>query len=374
MTKTDELLKDMGDALKIEVSSKDPGTGNKKWTVFVESDIPNFPWGITKKDIEKAEDLGESLLVRKQYQEILNKALYRIKDFIWYELGYGASPKLQRAIISVWNRNFQNWSDPLMFFKGTKESNFISAVQGSMGEFQAALIFEYLRAEGTSGEAASMIYGNVYKKGEQGKTDVQIFRSLGLQIKNVTTITNNGKTSLLRDLETTIHPSKFVQYLGEGQGTTLLDFLANYYFNTSYQETMDSLGRKEELEKNLSEWLIEIMNMALVDSEVDDTISFYLIGGSYLVPCSALIRAADELKLTDSIRITSAYQGHSDEWYADEDEPPNYQHYWINKNDQWAPTGENRNIYYQLINKKISIRAKFNLIDSIEDYAIWAKN
>jgi hypothetical protein len=43
---------------------------------------------------------------------------------------------------------------------------------------------------------------------------------------------NDGKTTLLRDLKTTIHPKDFSSYLDNDE--SFLDFLANYYFNISY--------------------------------------------------------------------------------------------------------------------------------------------
>jgi hypothetical protein len=113
-------------------------------------------------------------------------------------------------------------------------------VQGSLGEFQTAVIFEYLRNKKMSAPAMAMIQGNIYRNGEQGKTDVQIFKSLGIQVKNMNIIEQNGKLSLLRDLETNIHPNKFAKYLDDYTATNFLDFLANYYFNLSYQGAMQA--------------------------------------------------------------------------------------------------------------------------------------
>ena len=111
------------------------------------------------------------------------------------------------------------------------------------------------------------------------------------------TFEKEGKLSLLRNLKTTIHPNKFAKYLPEGDGVQFLDFLANYYFNDTYQEQNNR--QLELLKSGLSSWLIELMNMAMIDSEVGDTVSFYLIGGKYLVPCSVLINASQELGLKD---------------------------------------------------------------------------
>ena len=360
--KMDEFLDKIGEGLTIKVQ-KESG-GSSQWTEYHRVRIPNYPWGITKNDIENAE-LDEGL------KKDLIAALVKIKTFIFQELGAGGTPELKQAMQAVWSRNFsQSWSDPLRFFSGTTKSNFISAVQGSLGEFQAALIFEYLRGKKLAGPALAQIQGNLFQGGEQGKTDVQIFQSLGLQVKNVNIIEQNGRLSLLRDLKTNIHPKKFAQYL-PNQGGDFLDFLANYYFNTSYQETQQATI--DQLQKNLSYWLAELMNMALVDSEVGDTVSFYLISGRYLVPCSSIIRAASQLNLADSISITSSYKGKSDEDYASStgDGKTAYEKYWSHKEEEWMPTGENYGTYHRLINKEISMRTHFNLIQEIERYALW---
>jgi hypothetical protein len=82
-----------------------------------------------KHDIELAEE--DSTI-----KDDLVKALNRIKHFIFFELGAGASPELLKAMQAVWTRNFsQSWSDPIRFFAGTTKGNFISIVQGSLGEF-----------------------------------------------------------------------------------------------------------------------------------------------------------------------------------------------------------------------------------------------
>ena len=319
----------------------------------------------------------ESAEIWGSIRDDLANAIQSIKNFIFYELGYGATPQLLAAMETVWNRNFsKSWSDPAKFFAGTTKGNFISVVQGSLGEFQTAVIFEYLRNQESISPAMATIVGNVYTKGEQGKTDVQIFQSLGIQVKNVSVIKNNNQLSLLRNLQTNIHPNKFVQYLDQPFATYFLDFLANYYFNTSYQEAME--GRMNQLRYRLSYWLIEIMNMAMADIAISDTVSFYMIEGKYLIPCSRLIEAAKELKLANSIEITSSYQGYSDEQYANHTTDPSkkgggqsfYEQYW-QKDEQWYPTDKNRTTYNNLIEKSISIRTKFNLFQEIENYAIW---
>ena len=116
----------------------------------------------------------------------------------------------------------------------------------------------------------------------------------------------------------------------------------------------------------------------MADSAIGDTVSFYMIEGKYLVPCSRLIEAGKQLKLANSIEITSSYQGYSDEQYANHTTDPSkkgsgksfYEQYW-QKDDDWYPTDKNKSEYYNLISKAISIRTNFNLLKEIENYAIW---
>ena len=372
MKAMDEMLKKMEASGIINIYTKNKNSSNSEFSVYHKSKIPNYPWGILKSDLELAKDNIE-------IREDLERALQKIKQFIFIELAAGASVELKKAMQDVWTRNFsQNWSDPLRFFAGSTKGNFISIVQGAFGEFQTAVIFEYLKNKKMTAPAMAMIQGNVYHNGEQGKTDVQIFDSLGIQVKNMNVIESNGKLSLLRDLETNIHPSKFAQYLEHNTATHFLDFISNYYFNTSYQESMGA--RMNQLRYRLSYWLTELMNMAIIDSSVSDTISFYMIGGKYLVPCSVLLEASKELELTNHISIESTYQGYDDNGYARHSTRPEkdgesgkklYSLYWQKDEGGWQPTGKNKEEYYNLINKRISIKTHFNLLDEIEKYALW---
>jgi hypothetical protein len=95
------------------------------------------------------------------------------------------------------------------------------------------------------------------------------------------------------------------------------------------------------------------MNMAMIDSEVEDTISFYLIEGKYLIPCSVLIEASKELKLANSIEITSAYKGYDDIGYSRHSTKSTKRSghttlanlYWEKQNDDWFPTDKNKKTY-----------------------------
>lgn len=369
----DELLNNK-DVFTIKVKK---GTeSNPRYELYNKSRIANYPWGISEADLKAARN---DTKLKKDIQN----AIQRIHDFIFYELGNGASKELRTAMTTVWQHNFsKHWDDPARFFAGTKANNFISAVQGTLGEFQSAVFFEYISELGLKHSKIAKISGNIFSGSEQGKTDVQVFKSIGIQVKNFTIIENGDRARTIRDIETNQHPKKFAQYLEENTASNFLNFLANFYFNSSYREDME--GRMNQLEYRLSYWLAEIMNMAIADSTIMDTVSFYMIGGKYLVPCSVLLEANEELGLKNSIEITSSYKGHSDIEYARHTTKPKkdksgemtkgvplYQIYWKKENNQWVKQPQQDKEFENLIGNRIAIRTHFNLFEKIKEYALW---
>lgn len=354
----------------IEIYTKDV---NDSFTVkWQPSPIPNFPWGCTKKQLEEAIKTNNTQILQE-----FDRAGQFIKHYITEELCAGASNELKLAIKWTWQKNFISLErNPALFFQGTTASNFISSVQGSMGEFQAAIIFTYLEQQHISKSHFAQILGDKLKHGEQLKTDVSIIEDLGLQVKNISTIKESGKTQLLRDLETTIHPNKLSQYLDNPE--QFLDYIANYYFNTTFAHETESVYHN--LITVLGEYLGELMNFSMGEA-VSDTICFYLIAGKYLVPASHILRAADALDIKNSILITSSYRGLPDLAYEmpyhqskQGKMSPLYVEYWTHPygdNNGWRPTARNEQTYNYLISKLISIRSSFNLFDDIEKYAIF---
>ena len=355
----------------LTVTTKDPSTG-----LFTEeysaTPIPNFPWGCTKKVYDEAVKAGRADVIAD-----FQRAGQRIKNYICKDLCAEASPDLQRAVERTWLENFPAVDrDPALFFQGSTTSNFISGVQGSLGEFQAAVIFTFLEQSQINSEGYATILGDKLKRGEQLKTDVSIIENLGLQVKNMNTITNSsGNLQLIRDLETNIHPDKLAFYMTDGEN--FLDYIANYYFNTTYaeesQETYDSLI------KVLGTYLGELMNFAM--GEAIDTICFYFVGGKYLIPASRILESSKELHLEDSIEITSSYRGLPDLGYelpghvGKNGKPePIFVEYWkhpYSDTSSWIPTEKNLGLYNTLVTKLISIRTHFNLMSEIEKYALF---
>lgn len=335
--------------------------------------IPNFPWGVTKDLWEQAKkDNNRSILNE------IERATDRIRRFLIEEIGRGGSSEMKQAIESVWDSLFGTEANQARFFSGGKK-NFIGAVQGAMGEFQTALIFRFLDIKGISkGKALATIKGNVFLEGtsEQSRTDVEVFRSIGIQVKNFVEIeeeiNGNPKTSYLHDITTKIHPLKLSKNFSPDIADSFLAFMANFYFNKDYERK--AFGSMVELKYALTNWLGSVMNMAVNDAMQEDTVTFYMFSGKYLVPCSAILRMSQQLQLKNSLKIYGAEStGLTDKGYARaENGEPIYKKYWAYENGAWITEGtDNATTSKNLLSKSISIQTNFNYFDEIEKYALW---
>lgn len=337
---------------------------------YVRHAIPNFPWGVTKALWEQAEKDGNRALLLE-----MEKATDAIYKFLYERLGQGASPNMHKAITNVWNSLCGEDFKRSRFFSGGKK-NFISAVQGAMGEFQTALLFEYLQLQGM-GSAFASIKGStlIEGTGEQARSDVEVFRSIGIQVKNFNIIEDEVANSkyFLHDVHTRIHPDKLAKNFNVELQNSFLGFLANFYFNASYEKQVfnDAIRLRYALES----WLGSVMNMAIKDATDEagkDVVTFYMFGGRNLVPCSVILKAAEQLKLQQSLKIYSSYVGLTDKEYArQENGETKASLYWTAENGTWAPTDKNQEEYKNLISSRISIQTNFNFFDEIEKYALW---
>ena len=371
MEAVNALLDNLLNEGALKISIKDPKTGDftTKWNP---PPIPNFPWGCTLKQLEEAKKHKVTKVI-KAYKQ----AAQQIKDFVCVTLSDGADKELQDAIKTTWDENFTNANrDPAIFFQGTTKENFISAVQGSLGEFQAAVIFTFLDQKFGTKNNYAKILADQLKNGEQLKTDIEIIEGLGLQVKNYTEIKDSQteSTRTLRDISTNIHPDRLAEVMGTARKYQFLDYISNYFFNKTFAEKTKDVY--SDMVKMLGGYLGEIMNMTMGDV-MKDTISFYFISGKYLVPASRILEAANRLGLTDNIIITSSYKGLTDEEYMVQSHTnrrgrfsPLYVDYWRHYRGGWRQTPKNTTEYTNLISHSISIRTKFNLFDEIENYAI----
>ena len=347
-----------------------------QWELNTSINIPNFPWGVTKDYIEMVEKTNNAAA-----KFALNKAIQTIKDFI-FNLASKGSPELILAVEEAWYRLIEK-NDPLLFFQGTRYSNFLSSVQGAFGEFQTSIIFIFLEHNFPASGFNTQILGNafgMFQKGEQPKTDIQLFEDLGIQVKNVKTVMDSsGSVELEHSLKTNIHPSKIGRYLGN-QEDDFLDFIANYYFNINFAATASSAFAS--MERMLKSYIGAVLNLS-VKQGIEDTVSFYMIGAKYFVPGSVILKAAIELGQNNYLEITSSFKSRTDLGYNEltllrrnrtgrtrSSWSPEWTKYWSGMKTL-QPTKANISTYNKLITKDISIRSNLDFLKGIEKYALW---
>lgn len=369
-----QALLDNSNAL-FQINVATEKNGKTIYTEFVQNTILNFPWGVVKADVDNAIAFGAGSSLYKE----LKKAEMAIKNFFINELCDGGSQELKTAVNQVWENHFLKKFSADLFFSGGKKGNFISGVLGSVGEFQVALIFQYLQNKINDNFYVNII-GNIYKNGEQLKSDVSILQSIGIQVKNYTFDDNKESGEKIRDIHSTIHPVDFNQYFNENENSAdFLTFLANYYFNTSYQS--EHRQDFQNLKEYLGNYLAELMSLAVSEvSNGSNSVTFYIINGKYLVPASHIIAAGSETaeQLKNSIEITSSWQGRSNDDFekltytrSNDERGPEWLYYWFKINDTWYATEKNIKDFNNLITKFISIRTTFNPENLIiEDYSL----
>ena len=369
MDRVDALVHNLltGDGLEIYMGEK--GADGNLQEKYVVHTIPNFPWGVTKQLYDDAKKSNNTVILDE-----IDRAAQQIRRFVFEELGQGASTDMRTAIENVWSKAFGSEVNPALFFSGGKTKSFISGVQGAMGEFQTALLFEYLSIKlGTA--ALPEIKGNVRLEQsltkEKSRTDVEIFQAFGLQVKNFAIIEEKAENGtykhFMHKAGTRIHPDKLGQYFGSEEAD-FLGFISNYFFNSTYAtQHQDDMVR---LRETLGHWLGEIMNMAVEDA-VEDTVTFYMIAGRYLVPCSVILEAADKVGLRQSVQITGP-AGRSDSDFNKMTDPRPYEEYWIYLGDgDWKVTDKNKIEFNKLISHSISIKTSFDFFDEIEKYSLY---
>lgn len=341
--------------------------GGAQFVTETVTNISDSPFNYNVQDIRDA-------IKNKEGTSLLNEliqATEEIHSWIKNHINYGAlSPEMKRAFDEVW---LQNISGPIQnekiafFMKGGA----LNSLVGAFGEFQTALIFQYVNLIIGNGNghmlAVNATIADSLKKGEQAKADVTILGNIGIQVKNYNFYGDD-------ELDTNLHPRKLFNYNDfAGQSDSIGTFLANYYFNQTYKDTHKSYF--DELEKVLGTYMGEMYNLAIQKS-VEDTVCFYYISGKYLIPGSAILKiVANDMDNTikKAVQITSSYTAHTDEEFATPTErtvirnhkkkttySPLFTTYWVHKSDGWHPTDRNKREFNRLLGHDISIRSGFH--------------
>lgn len=320
--------------------------------------IANFPWGYKLNDIRAA--IADP---RSEEAKIFMKAMYIVEEFIMNKCS-GGSQDLKEAALAVYDKKIGNNPLNFRFFTGAggKKASMLKAIKGSLGEFQAAMMFEYFSRRLGTTKNITTIVGNLPARGsELGKADLSLALNqiVGVQVKN-------WNEYMQHEIGTTIHPIEFAKTMEDGQD--FLQFIANIYFNTSYKA-----GREEdlnELREVINSRFQELQNHDVV-AGLTDKVSFYLIEGKYLVPCSELLKLVagdDGLFPKENVSITSSYKGKSDMAYREL--TANKENIWWERNEEgvWKPAKENEKTFKNLVSKSISIRTKMDLSGKLSKY------
>ena len=297
-------------------------------------------------------------IAQAQLKQQMLETREELKEWIISTSGLlSASQELIYAFNKVWANNIDNSFENFALFE---KNGVLNGLIGAFGEFQVALIFEFINLKGIVNPGLQATISNTLKS-EQAKADVTIFNTIGIQVKNYNPYSSKGK------LSTTIHPSKLIGYPDVfDDNLQFLTFIANYFFNATFQNENKEvlLG----LESYLGMFFAELANMAIVDS-VNDTVSFYLIEGKYFIPCSYLLRMVREQQQNSrqKVTITGPTSLKTDDQFLDTNEVRNKSrrenlasNYWVPYNGDWKYTVKNKSTYGKLISNDIAIRSELN--------------
>ena len=300
-----------------------------------------YPWGYTNNEIKqglKDDPVGTS--------EMLNKAKDDIKEEIDTLFG-GASPELNEAKEEVLQTVLGDGYN--IFFVG---ANWENGLLGAFGEFGTAVLLRYLYKK--TGKNIDNFSAEII--GQQfGKQDIRIFDDFGIQVKNYATYRDEVKAFTRKEMEVRQHPSELGEYMDNSE--SFCGFLANYFFNVKINELYKN--QFYDLETELKEdFTAELLRFAV--KNIDDTITFYNIGGQYFIPASSILEfyvSQNEL-LDVKIEIERSVPIYSEEG----GESRGNNEYWVRNSSSdtmgWSQTSENKNLFARLVNNDIKIISK----------------
>lgn len=325
-----------------------------------------YPWNFDKNDVQRATELG----AESEMQIRLKQALDIIKAWLMEQIqGQDEQNLLHNAIEEEWNKivseNYTDLTNASFFFKG----GYVDLVVGALGEFQAAVLNNIIMRVTNNYAFASRIQGNEFKEGtsEQAKADV-LFGKLGIQVKNYVS------TDFM--ISGNIHPWDLTRYYDKENLTNsgVFTILANKFASKS--DVIDLNAITIDLENAVA----SILSFDSMEEHLNDSVSFYLIAGRYLVPASVIVaefsgisggksRTGDQLGPITFNDPSPAFQFNEDGKVSEEVRKK----YWTKQGESWIPTTDNSNLFTSLLQKHISIRANFtpSKLPTLNQYALW---
>ena len=305
--------------------------------------IRESPFNYSKDEINKMDN--------SQLVALRNEMLNFIIDGLGISRG---SATLQMAAQIVLNQSIMSKITDLSFFAGGNGvGGWINKIVGALGEFRAAVFFEYLAVKCPNPNLASQItkiIGNQSgSNNQQFHSDLQIFENFGIQVKNYNSAYISG-SNVERTVEVRLHPMEIAPIMSDIE---FASYLINSYFNADLGK-VDTSQLKDFFEANA----LELLNLDLPTTiNIPAKVSFYLVGNS-LIPGSEIIRNSFMTKdklITVKETTISGTEGDSSEGYEKGD-PPKFIKWWHGYENNWNPTDINELASWD---KNISIRTKF---------------
>lgn len=422
------ILSEMIDEGILNLSLEGNPIDKEKFELSWKTNVKNFPWGYTAKDMKDIQKTEQPI----KLQQGIDSAIKIVRDFIFKNLGEGKSETMAKAMTNTWNSVMSNLGFSF-FSKG-----FTNGVIGALGEFQTALLSNYLKLTSDIQEVDTNITADELTKNlltgkntsEKQKTDVQIMLDnkpqWGIQVKNINEYIN-GENAYANMIGTNVHPLVFansIEAINPKFGTIkdeFLTFIANYAFNETFATGRDDYYEKnknlkgngagrgaiifEKFQRFAIQEVASLMNLS-VHKDIKDTVCFYVIGGTNLIPASMLVQAVwDTWNTSQSIikpptivansimRQTDSEfhrNANSDIISARKIKKKNkqkkevetnanlvkYSFYWNGHfgQEDWEPTEANKNLFNDLITSKVRIDSGFRYKQLLEQTRIFAEN
>lgn len=305
-----------------------------------------------KKHINEPGNREQLDLLRREMAQSLKK----MENFMFSQLS-GCSEELRDSVRAVWKEVVPE--DPnidilekTFFFEG---NNIIKALYGNPGEFANAVFLRYLdKKSDTKNPVLTQIIGNIFKGGEQPRSDIQVMTELGASV--------NFQTKNIEDTGTITTNSTLELILPNFTEEGIADILVNHFANTTYGGQDDLTSIKELL----SERFYHAMNLNVREG-LDElqTNTFYFVGGDKLIPGSKIIKHIYLNPSKPSFEITGKeVKSDSDKGYKD-----NFKEYFYwkyekgSKNpqkDEMISTSANKEAFAEA-QKKIRISTSFSI-------------
>ena len=315
--------------------------------------------------------------VRKEEENALNDEFYL---FLTKKMGK-CSPEMKSTFDMVWVKYYDSIKHSIK--KGG------SLFVGGLGELSGVILLYYI-AEKTGNKTFAQKYSDIWsaqgstKLSEFNRADVTLENVMGIQIKNfqessITGIVDGKK--IRETAKVNLHPYQILDRMianGEIRGNRIMQYstaFANMSFN---KDSFDMFQTKMEIA--LQPFLTSLANFNLDKvNMVEDTANIWLIGGSFLIPGSEILRVLIEklreyrqsTETKSLVKITGESVTEGDEELVKKDEKLENVNgsgrLWLHTSKgEWRPSSDNLMGFHKMLNSnRISIRLGIDLTDFI---------